>query len=515
MKFSRFIWDLYVQSNRGKKTLERFSNLSGEFIEDWCRSIELWCPEEQKELFPAENVFIDVPQLFCDAVSKLKIKTLEEANHYYTDRLFTEGIPFKLTDKRGKKKEIFRFPAEKENWYDYISAISLGLYQGQPDYFLPYNFRTKFHQVEEIHAEFDIPLPAVPGKFGKSERSLYYISINEIWQEFRLRYGLSSIEMCAFLYDFALECITPLNAEDIPSPSKVWLITGGSWDIDTVDGAKSDTVSMWAGNAAIRRGDILLMYLVNPHKDIGSIWRACTDGFIDPFSHYHGTVWICDPIKTAPVTLSDLKKDPLLSEKPAVKANFFGPSSKASFTVEEYESVLKIMQSKGQNLTGLPRIPLNEQLPPVELQNERDVEVQLIEPFLKRLGYKEADWVRQMPVKMGRGERNYPDYAFGAKIKRGEESAKMVLESKYQLSAHRDFVDAFYQVKSYALRLQSKVMAMAAKEGIWIFSRENKTFDIKKAIHKTWAEMAHPDNFHEVLIRIGRKDVLEKPATPY
>jgi hypothetical protein len=89
--------------------------------------------------------------------------------------------------------------------------------------------------------------------------------------------------------------------------------------------------------------------------------------------------------------------------------------------------------------------------PEVELSCERDVEIHLIEPFLQRLGYSDADWIRQMPVKMGRGERNYPDYAVGALATRGEESAQMVLESKYQLTAKRQFVDAVLQTKSYAL----------------------------------------------------------------
>ncbi len=314
--------------------------------------------------------------------------------------------------------------------------------------------------------------------------------------------------MCAFLYDFAQEFITPLNSADMPLSSKVWLVTGGSWDITTIDQATSDTVSRWAGNTAIRRGDIVMMYLVSPRKAIESIWLACTDGFIDPFFHYHGTVWICNPIKTMPVTFSDLKNHPLLSRKSAVKARFQGPSSRSSCTVEEYDAVLKIMESKGKDITLLPRMPLTEPFPQVEIQNERDVEVQLIEPFLKRLGYKETDWIRQMSVKMGRGERNYPDYAFGAKTRRGEESAKMVLESQYQLSAQGVFLDAFYQVKSYALRLQSKVMAMAAKEGIWVFPMGNGTFDIRRAIYKTWSDLAHPDGFHEVLTQIGRKDVL-------
>jgi hypothetical protein len=221
-------------------------------------------------------------------------------------------------------------------------------------------------------------------------------------------------------------------------------------------------------------------------------------------------VWICGKISTVPVTFSELKQHPLLSQKGAVRAHFQGPSSRTPFTVEEYEAILAIMKSKGQDLSVLPRIPLSDYQPPGDLLNERDVEVHLIEPFLKRLGYDEADWVRQMPVKMGRGERNYPDYALGAKTKRGEESARMVLESKYQLSAQREFVDAFYQVKSYALRLQCEVMAMAAKEGVWIFPSEKGAFSVRKVINKTWDELAHPDDFHEVLTQIGRDVVLGK-----
>jgi hypothetical protein len=113
-----------------------------------------------------------------------------------------------------------------------------------------------------------------------------------------------------------------------------------------------------------------------------------------------------------------------------------------------------------------------------------------------------------MPIKMGRGERNYSDYAFGANPKRGEESAKMILESKFQLSTHREFTDAYYQAKSYALRLQAKMMVLASKEGMWVFPREKDTFDLNNNIHKNWNELNHPDIFHEILLKIGRRNIL-------
>ena len=115
-----------------------------------------------------------------------------------------------------------------------------------------------------------------------------------------------------------------------------------------------------------------------------------------------------------------------------------------------------------------------------------------------------------MPVKMGRGERNYPDYAVGAVATRGEESAQMVLESKYQLTSKRQFVDAFLQTKSYALRLQCKVMAMAAREGVWIFPPRNGTFEIDHYVQKAWGEVVQPDSFHAVSCLIGRDEVLAR-----
>lgn len=508
MKFNNFIWELYKQSERGQKAIKRFSHLTEEFIEKRWRTYEWEIADEFKEQYPVSIVTVDVPKLLRESVSEMKFKDLEEASSHYTDTLVAEGVPFELADKTGNKEEVWNFPDLEGDWYDYVAAISLGLYQGQPDYFLPYNFRSKFNQLEEIHGEFGIPLALVPGKADKDGRGNYYLAINQAWQEFRHLHSLSPPEMCAFLYDFSPQFTTQLNASDLPSPSKVWLISGGTWDFEFADTSTEASVHHWSGNAAIRRGDILMLYLVSPRKAIHSIWRACSDGFVDPFFHYHDTVWICGRIKTEPVNFSELRGHPLLSRKPAVKGCFCGPNSKTPFTVEEYEAILEIMRSKGQDISILPRIPASDYVPTVELLSERDVEVHLIEPFLERLGYKPTDWVRQMPVKMGRGERNYPDYAFGARPKRGEESAKMVLESKFQLSAHSGFTEAFYQAKSYALRLQSKMMAMAAREGVWVFPPEKGNFDIKKFIHKGWGELNHPDAFHEMLCLIGRDAVL-------
>jgi hypothetical protein len=269
-----------------------------------------------------------------------------------------------------------------------------------------------------------------------------------------------------------------------------------------LDQSDENSTSNWQGNIDTRRGDVLLMYCVSPRSYIHSIWRATCDGFIDPFFYYHSTIWVGSPIRTVPVTFKEMKGHPLLSQKGAIKAHFQGPSGKP-FTVEEYQAVMELMESKGQDISLLPTIERKSFLPDTELTCERDVEIKLIEPFFNRIGWHEKEWLRQMPVRMGRGERNYPDYAFNARTTRGEESASMIVESKFRIQTRRELMEAYCQVKSYALRLQTKVMIIAALEGVWIFCDKNG-FSLEAVAHWNWKELEHPDTLHEVRKLVGK-----------
>jgi len=177
-------------------------------------------------------------------------------------------------------------------------------------------------------------------------------------------------------------------------------------------------------------------------------------------------------------------------------------------TVKEYQAILDIMKAKGQDISILPKMDYIDEFPPTELVDERSVEKNLVEPLLKKLGYDKKDWIRQMPVRMGRGERIYPDYVFGANNKKGEESARMILETKFSLSTHRLLIDAYYQAKSYALRLRAKIMVLASKEGIWIYQRKGDDFHADNFINKSWNELNHIDEIHGIRKIIGRVKVL-------
>lgn len=512
MVLNPYIWNLYKESEAGQQVIEDWSMTWDNFQQEELDKCTLPIPEQyQADVAGAKTVTISLIQAVYDAFSHYAIESLEEAIHYYHDAV-TNGIPVTSPDY---PEATLYFGKYEPDWYDNIGLVAWGLYLAHPEFFVPYLFRPlygegmTFQILEEISTQFDISLPALPAKRDKLGKALYYGRLLRAFYDFRQRHRLNPAEMCAFLYDFSLNVIEHEESEELPSPSKVWLLKGGRGDFEIVEQSTSSTVFYrWGGNLEIRRGDILLMYLLSPRSAIHSIWRALSDGFVDPFFHYHDAVAVGAMVKTKPVTFQEIKQDPTLSQKGLIRANLQGASGDP-FSVEEYNAILRIMANKGQDITILPKLePLY--YPDAErINNERDVERFLVEPLLAKLGYTEDDWIRQMPVKMGRGERFYPDYAFGAVTKRGEESAEMVLEAKYRISTRKELREAFYQAKSYALRLRAQRIVLCAIDGVWMFEYQDDDFGLEGFVHKSWNESRHPDVLHEVSLIIGRGKVLK------
>src|ERR1017187_3073591 len=198
MKFNAFVWELYKKSERGKKAMRKYSRLTEQFIDEEFREFPVELTGDNKDE-AVKEVFIKSVDFFKSGMLTLKSPSLEKANKYFSDVLVRKGISWKCDGE----EESTNIELDESVWYNDVAAFSLGFHLAKPELFLPYNFRHKFNQLEEIHEEFGIPLPSVPTKRDKEGRGLYYLSINQEWHEFRLRYGLSPVEMCAFLYDFA------------------------------------------------------------------------------------------------------------------------------------------------------------------------------------------------------------------------------------------------------------------------------------------------------------------------
>lgn len=511
--FNPYVWRLYTQSSQGEKWLqwaERFdvSERAEEFdflvkeIRDACE-IEYSAVEiaELKNNGFDDTVFfksgIDLSRVFFQYFNERKNNDYEQIQ-----LLFDEWMDYGL--------EIHGIPLieSQDFWPAYLlESVSLALYRVNQELFFPYYFNCKFNCFEKICTEFMIPLPELPPKKDYRQRIHYYIMICQTLHEFRLFHGLSPAELCSFIYDFAPSCLDDKDVEELQKPTKVWWVGGNKVDFDFLDNPDQNSMR-WQCNTDTRPGDIVVVYCLSPRSYIHSVWRSTCGGFIDPFFYYYAMTYISNPIHVPPVSHLELKENHIFSRNPLVRKNLQGLNG-YGMSWEEYEELITIWKSKGFDTSNLPRIQRIKSIPNIVLKDERDVEIYLVEPLLKKLEYVPEDWIRQMPLKMGRGIRYYPDYCIMAHPERGEETARAILETKYTIKNKRELQDSYYQAKSYAIRLRSKCFAVTAREGIWLFQLQKDTFEFDRHIYYTWDDLDNPDKFHIMLVQFGKKTLLK------
>ena len=495
--FNAFVWQLYKESERGRRAIEHCSSFANALHDSAYSTLFFGLSfDETPSSYPeADSTDAELIVAVREFAAKGFISTHKQATDLF-ESLVSHGLPVHFSGEA----EAMTF--NDKDLTDCIQHVSIGLHLAYPDYFIPYGFRTSFADLQRIGELFNLVLPPIPGKKDTEGKARYYTQLNSAFHEFRQSYSLSQAEMCAFLHDFAPRFLVE-DDDELPEPSKVWPIIAGAYyedDHDWLEQATEDSLNPFNGHPDMRRGDVLLVYGVSRHKKlsfISHIGRAVSNGFRDPFCYYYDVVWMGHLTPVAPVTFKELKSHPKLSQSVHIKTHMKGPGS-GSFTLEEYDAILSMMASKGQDISQLPRPQTVSFLPSDELNNERDVEVMLIEPLLSRLGYTEKDWLRQMRLRMGRGERIYPDYVFGAETKRGEERADMVLEAKFTISGEKALRESYAQAVSYAYRLRAEVVMLGAREGLWLFRQKRGSFSLTSFCSYDWDELQNPDTLFEL-----------------
>jgi hypothetical protein len=500
MKFNRFIFDNYLQTKEGKESLEFFTDFYelitnenvGKIIEFVNRQYLQETPNELiAEILATVNNSIKY-QLERFPEENRKVTSIESAEFFF-------DFFIKLTIENFKD-------LTKRQLLNYITDISLVLYMLHPDYFFPYFFVDHFFKLEAIFNEFSIPMPVIPSKVKHEERLYYYFELCKSLFEFRNNNYLSSKELNIFLYFFSENIIetVDIRENELPEPTKVYISGATKNDCtDIIEKAEHNTKSLWAGNVNTLPGDIILIYGVAPFSQINSIWRAISKGFLDPFSYWFNLIWVGHMVKIPSITYQELVDNDIWGKKSIVKSHMQGVSG-VQCTIEEYSEIKKIAKLKGFNTKGLPEIKGPQLSIRAELNLEKDVEIHLLEPFLYKLGFSENDWIRQMPLRMGRGERIYPDYVIKANTKRGEETAKFIWEAKFRITNQKQLLEDFFQAKSYALRLNTDGLGLVAMEGIWL-SYKKDSFMFDKINKYTWEEVNNSDVFNKLLLEIGNK----------
>ena len=379
-----------------------------------------------------------------------------------------------------------------------VPYMSLYFFYKVPEYAFPYLYPVHFYIMQEIFDEFQIYMPPIPGRSQHKERCYYYIELCRTLYEFRMKYLLTPEELCVFLYGFCRKFVSNKIADSLPSPNKAWITGASEGDsVDTLPNITPDSIEVWMGTKNMRAGDVFFIYERAPSKKIQHVMRAISEFFDDPFEYYSGKIWLSQAQKIPAITFGELKGDAIMSQNGLIRAHMQGVGRGPNLHAKEYEALLEILRAKGFDTAQLPQLMSHSLPTQLEINNEQEVEQHLLEPFLAQLGVTDKHFTRQMPLRMGRGIRYYPDYVLNASTAHGEEHGAFVWEAKYRIADNTHMLEAFYQAKSYALRLSANGLGLASYEGIWLSFAKDK-FASEKVEHFSWQALANADTFAHV-----------------
>lgn len=131
----------------------------------------------------------------------------------------------------------------------------------------------------------------------------------------------------------------------------------------------------------------------------------------------------------------------------------------------------------------------------LKIKNEKDVENQLIEPFLRLIGYNKTQFTKQLVRKIGRVERIISDYVFDYDNVKG--NASWILEAKFSITKSARKKD-FLQLESYGLLLKTNGIVLADKNGLEVtkFNLESRDFDELTKTYFSWEDLKIEKNFN-------------------
>ena len=514
MSLNSYQWELYLQS-KGKETIEGFKKfLSGQFEgypEFISKLVSAFCPDDgliQQVRVDAldfveqiseyrKDVPIDELASEDERMAELAVRPMTESDYQdakdedpYADQWAQIEANTKGTrDHLGK---FYRF-IEYLTFNTQMKAYLL------PTRYFPYYYAQMFCVLQDVANFFEIQLPAVPGKKQLAERIDYYQKLCECFYAFAIENKMSIAELWAFLYDYGPACVGGKEwvREDLPEPRSVFVFGMGQAYPEKHPGS----VCIMQGSPDMQIGDIGMLYHWAPDKCYTSIWRAVSTGYFDPLTVHDRQVCYGRPIEIPHITYAELKVDPVFSQTSLVKTNMLRMDG-APMLPSEYMHLLDMARAKGPVPENVPVFERRDDAAQGTFLLERDVEEQLLEPLLLRLGWTPENWCRQMPVRIGRGTSKYPDYVINPVYTKNHEHGDIVLEAKLTIPNQKQLEVDRGQAHSYAKLLGARAYVLVAKESIWLSISDDDFTSIKGY---TWEELKDADKFSALYKLIGNR----------
>ena len=386
-----------------------------------------------------------------------------------------------------------------------MDGISLALYRRCP-FFKPVIYPYRYDVFSNACEALGISLPEPPITKEYRNYFYFYYDICEAVQSFQNERGLTAPEVCALIY-YAMDSKTVYPSE-IPEPTNVWFIGGGDGDLERLENTTDQTPAIWQGNEMTRKGDIVVMYVLSPVSAIHSVWRTVTESIFNPFDRYQHRIAISRGIKVPAISLAELKADTYFKELPIVRKNMQGING-VSLSSRDYNELLTRWGRKGFNTASLPPLMIPEELD-VIIENERDVEDKILVPALRKLGYFDTDWKRQLKLKKGRKESEIPDFVFFPMGEHLHETAPMVIEAKENFKNGGQFRKDFSQGYSYAQSLHSKYLGLCDKERLVLYLGKDGVFDVDSPVFEArWTNIFSDDDVFTRLKRLIGREVIK------
>lgn len=490
LKINEFYWRLYKESPEGQKTIERFESLASKKLTS----------DEILSLLKDFN-----PEWFLN-------QTEEETASYFMCVVRDLVQCYKYDNSKSKKENFYAiiedyFSGDYEEVLQCIGPLSFYLYHAASSYFSPYMFLFRYKYLRQILEDYDLDIMEVPGKASIDKRCMYYLDICEALNKFREFNGLSSAELCAFIYDMERRRYDATYAHEASSFPQVWLMGGGK-------GGKEVTAKtmFWEGNADTKKGDIIIFYEtgktdIKEHRAcMTGIWTAETDGISDPMFYYYGYVVIGDELKIRPIPFKVLENDSRTNKLPRLGAHFLGIRGDAVST-KAYEGLLELIEEWDSSFdrTQLPQLhkPYEAKVKfedRGDMKPEKWVEEYLIKEMLEQMGWDtpEVDYRRQVHLQMGRtkiegektqdGRTDFSLFPFGRKLK----CADVLIEAKAPGEMDgKDIEKTFWQAESYASRQYANLIILADGDKVLLFPKsKDGTFKFSNNPELyTWAEL--------------------------
>lgn len=493
LKINQFYWKLYKESPEGKKTIEKFEKAShASFTTD-----------EAIALFKEYD-----PEWFLNLTEEETYDSFVFLSRFLSDRNWNESLSARDNAKEVMTSIVKNPPFSEESdeqkrYGDLLSCIvplSFYLYKKDPSFFIPYLFLIRYHYLRQILMDYEIDIIEVPGKASFDKRCFYYLDICDALSKFRIHNQLTSAELCALVFDMERRHYDAAYSKKNTAFPQVWLMGGGKQGKEV-----TDKTIVWQGNPDTKIGDIVVFYetakteIVNHRKCLTGIWRALSDGIVDPLFYRYGTVIIGNEIKIKPIPFDTLNNDARSKHLPRCGAHFCGIRGDAVST-KQFNSLLDLIKEKDtsfdrKQIPELPE-PINVE---VEFENrgkmepEKWVEEYRIRRMLKEMGWEggyesevnpeTVDYIRQVHLQMGRskiegekrqdGRTDFSLFPFGRWNR--YKSADVLIEAKAPGEMDgRKLDEAYWQAESYASRQYAGLIILADKDRLLLFPRSNK-----------------------------------------